>query len=67
MKNKGERGAITLFVSVVCIFVMIMLMTYSMRIENKKQTQSKEIEEITKSYQQNEQQMEQIYANIINQ
>ena len=25
VKNKGERGAVTLFVVVVCVFVMIML------------------------------------------
>lgn len=36
MKNKGERGAVTLFVTVVCVFIVIMLVTFTMRIENKK-------------------------------
>ena len=65
MKNKGERGAVTLFV-VVCVFVMIMLVTFTIRMENKKQAQNKEIEQITKSYQGNEQDMEEIYSRVIN-
>ena len=66
MKNKGERGAVTLFVVVVCVFVMIMLVTFTIRMENKKQAQNKEIEQITKSYQGNEQDMEEIYSRVIN-
>jgi len=66
MKNKGERGAVTLFVVVVCVFVMIMLVTFTIRMENKKQAQNKEIEQITKSYQGNEQEMEEIYSRIVN-
>lgn len=66
MKNKGERGAVTLFVVVVCVFVMIMLVAFMMRVENKKQIQNKEIEQITKSYQENDQEMEEIYSRIVN-
>lgn len=66
MKNKGERGAVTLFVTVVCVFIVIMLVTFTMRIENKKQAQNKEIEQITESYQANEQEMEEIYSRIVN-
>lgn len=65
MKNKGERGAVTLFVTVVCVFIVIMLVTFTMRIENKKQAQNKEIEQITESYQANEQEMEEIYSRIV--
>ncbi len=66
MKNKGERGAVTLFVVVICVFILIMLVTFTMRMENKKQAQNKEIEQITKSYQGNEQEMEEIYSRIVN-
>ena len=66
MRNKGERGAVTLFVVVVCVFIVIMLVTFTMRIENKKQAQNKEIEQITQSYQGNEQEMEEIYSRVVN-
>ncbi len=66
MKNKGERGAVTLFVVVVCVFITIMLVTFTMRLENQKQIQNKEIEQITKSYQENEQDMEEMYSRIVN-
>ncbi len=66
MKNKGERGAVTLFVTVVCVFIVIMLVTFTMRIDNKKQAQNKEIKQITESYQANEQEMEEIYSRIVN-
>lgn len=66
MKNKGERGAVTLFVVVICVFVTIMLVTFTMRLENQKQIQNKEIEQITKSYQENEQDMEEMYSRIVN-
>ncbi len=66
MKNKGERGAVTLFVVVICVFITIMLVTFTMRLENQKQIQNKEIEQITKSYQENEQDMEEMYSRIVN-
>ena len=66
MKNKGERGAVTLFVVVICVFITIMLVTFTMRLENQKQIQNKEIEQITKSYQENEQDLEEIYYMIVN-
>ncbi len=65
MKNKGERGSITLFVLTTCIFIVIMLVTFVMNAENKKQAQNKEIEQIIKNYQQNEQKMEQIYSQVV--
>lgn len=61
MKNKGERGSVTLFVVVICMFVTIMLSAYMINMQNKKQAQEKEIDRITQSYNQNEQQMEEIY------
>lgn len=67
MKNKkGEKGAITLFVTLSCFFIIIMLVIYMMNMENKKQAQNKEIEQITKSYEVNEQKMEETYTKAIN-
>ncbi len=61
MKNKGERGSVTLFVLVICMFVTVMLSAYMINMQDKKQAQEREIERITESYNQNEQQMEEIY------
>ena len=66
MKNKGERGSVTLFVLVICMFVTIMLSAYMINMQNKKQAQEREIDRITESYNQNEQQMEEIYNRALN-
>ncbi len=65
MKNKGERGSVTLFVVGVGMLVMIMLMAFMMNLENKKQAQKKEIDRVTKSYEQNEQDMEKAYTRAL--
>lgn len=65
MRNKGERGSVTLFVVGVGMLVMIMLMVFMMNMENKKQAQKKEIDRITKSYEQNEQDMERAYTRAL--
>ncbi len=66
MKNKGERGSVTLFVLVICMFVTVMLSAYMINMQNKKQAQEREIDRITESYNQNEQQMEEIYNRALN-
>ena len=66
MKNKGERGSVTLFVLVICMFVTIMLSAYMINMQNKKQAQEREIDRITESYNQNQQQMEEIYNRALN-
>lgn len=66
MKNKGERGSVTLFVLVICMFVTVMLSAYMINMQDKKQAQEREIERITESYNQNEQQMEEIYNRALN-
>lgn len=67
MKNKGEKGSVTLFVLVICMFVTIMLSAYMINMENKKQAQQREIDRITESYNQNEQQMEELYNRALQQ
>lgn len=66
MKNQKERGSVTLFVLVTCIFIVIILVTVMVNVENKKQAQKKEIEQITRSYEQNEQRMDEVYSRIVN-
>lgn len=66
MKNKGEKGSITLFVFIVCMFIVIMLASFIMSIENKKQAQNKQIDQITQSYQSNEEEMEKAYSKALN-
>lgn len=65
MKDKREQGSITLFITLSCFFMISMLITFMMNIENKKQAQKKEINQITKSYEVNEQKMEEVYAKTI--
>ena len=67
MKNKGEKGSITLFVTVSCFFIMAMLITFVMSVENKKQAQNREINQIIRNYEVDNSEMEQIYSKIVNQ
>lgn len=67
MKNKGEKGSVALFVLVICMFVTIMLSAYMINMENKKQAQQREIDRITESYNQNEQEMEELYNRALQQ
>ena len=64
MKNKGEKGSITLFVTVSCFFIMTMLITFVINMENKKQAQSREINQIMSHNTATDEEMEEIYANI---
>ena len=66
MKNKGEKGSITLFVTVSCFFIMTMLITFVINMENKKQAQSREINQIMSRYTATNEEMEEIYTNIKN-
>ncbi len=66
MKYKSEKGSVTLFVTLSCFFIVIMLAIYVMKVENKKQAQNKEIEQIMRSYEIDEQDMEKVYSKIVN-
>ncbi len=44
----------------------MMLAIYVMNVENKKQAQNKEIEQIMRSYEIDEQDMEKVYSKIVN-
>ncbi len=62
MRNKGERGSATLLVVGSCMVIIAVMVAFMMNMENKKQAQEKEIDRITKSYEQNEQDMERAYT-----
>lgn len=64
MKKREEKGSVTLFVVVACLFITMMLFFFWSSIENKKQAQNREINRVTKSYEQNQQDMEKIYSRI---
>ncbi|MCI8759763.1 MAG: hypothetical protein HFJ34_01325 [Clostridia bacterium] len=66
MKYKSEKGSVTLFVTLSCFFIVMMLAIYVMNVENKKQAQNKEIEQIMRSYEIDEQDMEKVYSKIVN-
>lgn len=66
MKYKSQKGSVTLFVTMSCFFIAIMLATFVMNAENKKQAQNKEIEQIRRSYEIDEQDMEKVYRKIVN-
>lgn len=61
MKNKGERGSVTLLVVGSCMVIIAVIVAFVMNLENKKQAQNKEINRIIKNYEQNEQDMEKAY------
>lgn len=65
MKNKKEQGSATLLVIGVGMLVITITTFMVMNIGNKKQEQEKEINRITKSYEQNEQELERIYAEAL--
>lgn len=65
MKNKGEKGSVTLLVIGVGMLVITLTTFMVMSIGNKKQEQEREINRITKNYEQNEQELEKIYAEAL--
>lgn len=66
MKNKGERGSATLFVVGICLFAIVLLMAFVTNIENKKQAQDREINQIEKRYTVDNSEMEEIYSKTVN-
>lgn len=50
MKNKNERGSITLFVLVVMLFLMMAFVTSYTSIKNKQIEQEKQIKKIQNEY-----------------
>ena len=63
---KEEKGAITLFVLVSCMFMIIILLVVNIGVMNKNRSQEKNLEEIAKQYSQNETDLDNVYAKVTN-
>ena len=63
-KIKEEKASITMFTLVACLFFIIVLLLVNIGLINKKTSQEKEIKEISKAYEINEQNMEDEYAKV---
>ena len=60
-KNKREKGSVVLFITVTCMFILIMLTILVMNLSNTKQSQDKQVKQITEQYQVTNQDMEMEY------
>ena len=49
-KNKGEKGAITLFILLACLFLIFILSGIYISNVNKMQTQEQEVKQIQENY-----------------
>ena len=62
---KGEKGSVTLFVLIACVFMIIILLMVNMSVMNRNISQEKDLEEIAKEYGQNETDLDETYAKAI--
>ena len=65
IRNRGEKGSVTLFVLVACMFMIIILLMVNVGVMNKNATQSKELDKIAKEYSQNEIDLDEAYAKAV--
>ena len=66
--GKNEKGSITLFILIVSIFILIVLLIVNIAIINKNATQERQLEEISKVYNQDESDLKSTYEqNVENQ
>ena len=61
---KEEKGAITLFVLISCMFMVVILLVVNIGVMNKNRSQEKNLEEIAKQYNQNETDLDNAYAKV---
>ena len=62
---KKEKGSITLFVLIACMFMLIIILLINIAMINKNSNQEKELDEISKAYGANETDIENVYANTV--
>lgn len=62
---RKEKGSITLFILIVCMFMIVILLIVNVGIMNRNRSQEKELEEIAKQYNQNETDLDNEYARIV--
>ena len=62
---KKEKGSVTLFVLIACMFMIVILLIVNIGIMNKNRSEEKKIEEIAKQYNQNETELNNAYEKIV--
>ena len=64
MIRKEEKGSVTLFVLIACMFMIMVLLMVNIAVMNRNRSQEKELEEIAKEYNQNETDLNNAYAKV---
>ena len=64
-KRKSQRGSITLFVLITCMFFIIILLVINIGGISKNTSQEKELEEISKAYEVNETELDDTYKKVV--
>ena len=64
-KNKGEKGAITLFVLLACLFLIFILSGIYISNVNKMQTQEQEVKQIQENYAKEVEDIDDIYDRLV--
>ena len=65
MKNFKEKGSVTIFVLITCLFFIAVLLLVNIGIMNKNANQEKEIAQITKNYTVTDEDLEQAYEETV--
>ena len=63
-KMKKEKGSVTLFVLIACMFMIIILLIVNIGIMNKNRSEEKKIEEIAKQYNLSETELDNTYGEL---
>ena len=64
-KRKSQRGSITLFVLIACMFFIIILLIINIGVINRNTNQEKKLEEISKAYEVNENDIDDTYKRVV--
>ena len=62
---KKEKGSVTLFILIACMFMIVILLIVNIGIMNKNRSEEKKIEEIAKQYNQNETDLDDAYKKAV--
>ena len=62
---KKEKGSVTLFILIACMFMIVILLIVNIGVMNKNRSEEKKIEEIAKQYNQNETDLNNAYEKIV--
>ena len=65
MIRKEEKGSVTLFVLIACMFMIMVLLMINIAVMNRNRSQEIELEEIAKEYNQNETDLDNAYAKVV--